>query len=216
MIIWGRRRIFYIRQINTSRSTSVIEPTGKLVLDLQSVNSSFPVQINITSAWQSNCLILSDSNLGPYIKRSYFQSSLTTAFTIIGADLAMKADSTIDVTVPENCDIDLRGNLISVRLINKVHGNLTIISGSESQVHLDKCRGDHIQIQAGTIVIKECLEGNPILQCKSLRGKLINANLFEVQAERLNLEALYARHAKLTIRDDATMHVLRGSCEVVG
>lgn len=58
------------------------------------------------------------------------------------------------------------------------------------------------------------MEGNAFVQCRSFDAKMVNGDKLDINAEKVNIEAIYGEDTWITASDDITVGLMRGSIEV--
>lgn len=64
------------------------------------------------------------------------------------------------------------------------------------------------------LTIKKLLEGNSIIQCRSLQAKMINGDSIDVSASVVDIDAVYGALTNIESADNITLGLMRGQLEV--
>ena len=64
------------------------------------------------------------------------------------------------------------------------------------------------------VTIKKLLEGNSIIQCRSLQAKMINGDAIDVSASVVAIDAVYGAMTSIEAADNITVGLMRGQLEV--
>jgi hypothetical protein len=62
--------------------------------------------------------------------------------------------------------------------------------------------------------VKKLMEGNSVIQCRALQGKMINGDEIDISAAHVAVDAVYGARTNIEASDDITVGLCRGMIEV--
>ena len=71
-----------------------------------------------------------------------------------------------------------------------------------------------INCYTANITIKKLLEGNSVIQCGTLNGKMINGSNVDIDAKQVSIEAVYGEQTRILSKDDISVGLSRGDIQV--
>jgi hypothetical protein len=66
------------------------------------------------------------------------------------------------------------------------------------------------------LTAKKLMEGNSVIQCRALQGKMINGDEIDISAAHVAVDAVYGARTNIEASDDITVGLCRGMIEVSG
>ena len=206
--------------------------------------------INVTTNWQDSCEIncnethasdkVTAENLYPdsFVNEEYsfpdmlkepVDASKTYGFikmqalsdsTLLISSANANADFIyLSLRIPEYFNMDIRARELEIIVRNKFQGDFLIASESGS-VTIDKMRGNNINIDSGTSIVKvrKLLEGNANIIGSEINAKMINGDFVNINSRSgIEVEAMYAKSARIACHKDGNISIglLQGSIETL-
>ena len=119
--------------------------------------------------------------------------------------------------VPELFHVRIEANHLDLRIKNKIHGDVSVIS-STGRIEVDKIRGMALDIECpnSDVIVNKTIEGNISINSKSLSAKMVNGENVCIEAENdIQIGAVYGTMSVLKSTGAIKLDLLQGHGEVL-
>lgn len=178
------------------------------------------VNFSISSVWEENCTLTVPENLKSSFVSSYELERHLTSIVFdqeVLNSLCPRGSFNVTATVPEHCNIRIKGSHVNLRLKGKIQGDVHVELDSGA-IDIDKLRGNiNITNWNGEITVRKALEGNITVKSKKLVAKMINGEKIQLVALEHEIEALYTSgrmSADVSSYGDTVIEILQGFSNV--